>query len=101
MFEVYSLGAVSAVMVLYLGHRYSILCSLFTLSVLVFVSLSTKISVWVALVFFLVYIGAVLVLFFFIYSLRSNDRVGGPGARLSLLGLRLLALRVRTFGGFN
>lgn len=51
-------------------------------------------KVWVRLIFFLIYIGGVMVLLFYIFSLYSNTYLGGKGAGL---GLFLFGLLVRVF----
>ena len=52
--------------------KYSILYMVLGFASFVFFYLILKISLWLAVVFFLIYIGALLVLFFFIFSLRKN-----------------------------
>ncbi len=74
--------------------EFSLLFWLLAFAFYVFVCLICLHSVWVGLVFFLVYIGALLVLFFFIFSLRGKDSFPAQQSRSLAI---LCAVRVRIF----
>jgi len=80
----------------FFSFNYSVLFCVLTLRFYVFVVLVRVVSYWVGLIFFLVYIGALLVLFFFIFSLSKNEglrRISYPVWVLVLRG-GLVALGV-------
>jgi hypothetical protein len=54
------------------SFKYNILYIILRLCLFIFFSISLLISLWIGVVFFLIYIGALLVLFFFVFSLKNK-----------------------------
>lgn len=75
-------------LMLFFSFNYVVLFAVLFLRFYIFVLLVRMVSLWVGLIFFLVYIGALLVLFFFIFSLSNNEGLVTEG-RTSLLRVSL------------